>query len=70
VVNVRFWHKADIPVAPTNVRFLGQSGHQLDARQCLLLTQSGRERTELLLCNLIPEPRFVDPGAALLPTEL
>jgi hypothetical protein len=44
VRNVRFWHKADIPVVLSNVRFWGNSGHRLDARPCLLLTQSGHQR--------------------------
>ena len=25
--NVRFWHKADMPIALSNVCFAGQSGH-------------------------------------------
>ena len=28
IAHSRFWHKADIPVAPIHVRFRGQSGHQ------------------------------------------
>src|SRR5215472_15802374 len=38
---VCFWHKADITLALTNVRFRGKSGHRPDTAQCLLLTQSG-----------------------------
>jgi hypothetical protein len=30
-VNVRFWHKADVPVGFVNVRFRGNSGHGLNA---------------------------------------
>ena len=41
MANVCFWHKADIPITPMNVRFWGNSGHRLDAPQCPLLTQSG-----------------------------
>ena len=26
---VRYWHKADIPKPPINVRFRGQSGHAI-----------------------------------------
>jgi hypothetical protein len=29
IAHSRFWHKADIPVAPIHVRFRGQSGHRL-----------------------------------------
>ena len=36
----RFWHKADMAIALSNVRFRGQSGHHLHAPQCLLLAQS------------------------------
>ena len=39
--NVRFWHKADMPITLRNVRFRGQSGHHADMLRCPLLTQSG-----------------------------
>ena len=39
--DVRFWHKADISRLSSNVRFRGESGHDADVLQCLLLTQSG-----------------------------
>ena len=38
---VRFWHKADMLNALTNVRFWGQSGPDADTGQCPLMTQSG-----------------------------
>jgi hypothetical protein len=41
LVNVRYWHKADIEIAPSHVRFRGQSGHDAGLMRCLLLTQSG-----------------------------
>jgi hypothetical protein len=41
---VCFWHKADIPIELTHVRFWENNGHRLDARQCLLLTHSGHRR--------------------------
>ena len=40
--HVCFWHLSDIPTAPTNVRYWGQSGHDADVTRCLLLTLSGR----------------------------
>src|SRR5262249_29185344 len=39
--DVRSWHKADMPIILSNVRFRGQSGHRLLHCTCLLLTQSG-----------------------------
>jgi hypothetical protein len=37
----RYWPKADTPNESRNVCFRGNSGHQPDALQCPLLTQSG-----------------------------
>ena len=34
----RFWHKADMLNALTNVGFWGQSGHDADTEQCRLMT--------------------------------
>jgi integrase len=39
--DIRLWPKADIPRCAAHVRFWGQSGHGLEIRKCLLLTQSG-----------------------------
>jgi hypothetical protein len=39
--DVRYWHLADILIGPLNVRYWGQSGHDLLRRTRLLLTQSG-----------------------------
>jgi len=39
--HVRLWHLADIAGLPLNVRFKGQSGHDLLQRECPLVTQSG-----------------------------
>jgi hypothetical protein len=41
--DVRYWHKADIPIVRINVRPWGSSGHAFVHRICLLLTQSGHE---------------------------
>ena len=41
VRDVRFWHKADMLNALTNVRFEGNNGHDGGVTRCLLLTQSG-----------------------------
>ena len=45
-VYVRSWHFADIPPAPTNVRFQGNNGRDADVTRCLLMTQSGRHLGE------------------------
>jgi hypothetical protein len=37
-----FWHKADITMAPPNVRFWGRSGHSALTTSRQLMTQSGR----------------------------
>jgi hypothetical protein len=39
--NVRYWHKADMLHALTNVRFEGKNGHDADVTRCVLMTQSG-----------------------------
>src|SRR6516164_6729661 len=46
LANVRFWHKADIQFAPTNVRFRGKSGHRLDVSKCLLMTRRRRVQND------------------------
>jgi hypothetical protein len=46
------WHKADVLVALSNVRFWGQSGHYKNAPRCPLLTQSGHR--PLPVCRLKP----------------
>ena len=48
-LNVRYWHKADIPSCTVHVRFRGQSGHAVLRCTRLLLTKSGR-----VPCALIP----------------
>ncbi len=40
--NVCFWHKADVPLALTNVCFEGKNGHYAGVRPFPLMTQSGR----------------------------
>jgi hypothetical protein len=40
LVNVCFWHKADITRLSSNVRYWGQSGHRVSRTECPLLTQS------------------------------
>jgi hypothetical protein len=40
-INVRFWHKADIPLCTAHVRYWGQSGHAVLQCKCPLLTQIG-----------------------------
>jgi hypothetical protein len=39
-LNVCYWHKADIPVALSDVRFWGQSGHRGFRASCLLLNDA------------------------------
>ena len=46
---VSYWHLADIPVAPPNVRFWGYSGHQRALIQCLFLTQRRHKRANRIL---------------------
>jgi hypothetical protein len=46
-VNVRYWSLADIDLCNANVRFRGQSGHDLLRCECLLLTQSRHRRTRV-----------------------
>ena len=46
-VGVRFWHKAEMAVAVSNVRFWGQSGHCEFRASCLLLTQSGHSPPDI-----------------------
>ena len=46
-VDVSSWHLADMAIAAANVRFWGNSGHQVTALQCPLLTQSGHERLRI-----------------------
>ena len=52
----RVWHKADIPSAVIDVRFRGYSGHQRATIQCLLLTQSGRQRLQIAAMQTDLEP--------------
>ena len=44
---VRYWHLADIRCCGANVRFRGQSRHDLSHCICLLLTQSGHPMQRL-----------------------
>ena len=39
--SVCLWHKADVPLLLTNVRFWGQSGRDSNGSLCRLMTQSG-----------------------------
>ena len=39
--HVCFWHVADIPAAPSHVRYWGYSGHRYLGPLCPLMTQSG-----------------------------
>ena len=41
VLNVCYWHLADVPLALTNVCFEGKNGHDAHAPLCRLMTQSG-----------------------------
>ena len=41
---VRYWHKADVPLALMNVRFEGNNGHDANVTRCPLMTQSGHVR--------------------------
>src|SRR6478735_3022003 len=38
------WHFSDIRSAPMYVRYRGQSGHDADAGECPLMTQSGHQK--------------------------
>ena len=38
---VHTWHKADVPIALTNVCFGGKNGHDANGPLCRLMTQSG-----------------------------
>ena len=40
IVDLRYWHKADIAVPSINVRFWGNSGHRSRIAKCLLLNQA------------------------------
>jgi len=55
--DVRFWHIPDVQLALTNVCFGGESGHDADAGQCPLMTQSGHcdaAMTAAMHVNLLP----------------
>jgi hypothetical protein len=41
IMDVRYWHKAAMLTALTNVRFEGNHGHDADVTRCLLMTHSG-----------------------------
>ncbi|MFZ3248029.1 MAG: hypothetical protein WA214_03990, partial [Pseudolabrys sp.] len=51
-MNVRYWHKADIPGPAVDVRYWGQSGHRTDLSSCLLLTQSKHTNVNLLTLGI------------------
>ena len=38
LADFRYWHKADMVIALSDVRFWGQSGHRIDEPQCPLMT--------------------------------
>ena len=40
VNDVRLWHKADVPLALTNVCFEGYNGHEADMTRCPLMTKA------------------------------
>jgi hypothetical protein len=52
--SVRSLSKADIPARATDVRFWGQSGHDVDLMRCLLLTQSRHRRLTIIALQLDP----------------
>jgi hypothetical protein len=41
LVNVCYWHKADMRIAAANVCFRGNSGHRDFRASCLVVIQSG-----------------------------
>jgi len=45
--NARFWHKADMPVSLSDVRFTPESGHRLRRLECPLCARSGRSDWQL-----------------------
>jgi hypothetical protein len=49
---VRYWHKADMLNAMTNVRFEGNNGHDADVTRCLLMTHSGHINFRVMSSNL------------------
>jgi len=46
-VNVRFWHKADMAIALSDVRFRGNSGRHGNSAKCLHLTHSGHLQSRI-----------------------
>ena len=57
--DVRFWHKADLLNALTNVRFWGQSGHDLNGPLYRLMTQSGRSNLARLKSGAASSARLL-----------
>jgi hypothetical protein len=53
-LDVRFWHKADMPIALLNVRFRGQSGHRAKALQCPLMTHLRHQRLKIAAVQVDP----------------
>jgi hypothetical protein len=51
-VDVGCWPKADMAERDFNARFREESRHRADARQCLLMTRSGRSVGMPLTCFL------------------
>jgi Tripartite tricarboxylate transporter family receptor len=45
-----FWHIADVPRCPIDVRYWGQSEHEADVGQNRLLTKSGQSAGHQELC--------------------
>jgi hypothetical protein len=59
---VRLWHIADIPPAPTNVRFWGNRGHRADFPPYRLMTQSRRAITQIEPARHLPSASIQCPG--------
>jgi hypothetical protein len=66
--DVRYWHKADVPCALSNVCFEGKNGHDAGVTPFPLVTQSGHCRVRLSGQSLCPRG-FVDLlGSASVPS--
>ena len=59
--DVRYWHKADIPLCTAHVRYWGKSGHDVLHCTCLLLTQSGHSDLQTSIFSLAILTKDTEP---------
>ena len=57
--------QADRPIALSNVRFRGESGHRLGAPQCPLMTQSGHRRLQFAVAQPCGLEATLNKGIAI-----